>query len=229
MMARTVPILRDGFLTDQHQGVTRTIAVGTPAWNRWLSDATVFVVEQEGATYTARKERAGNRRGGWYWRAYRTRDGVRQRAYLGKAEDLTLTRLRDTAALLANHGQPSPAHDPAHVTPTASTPRTARRHPPAPSVGQHAASGGRARDISSSRRYHPALLATKLSTPPVRPAAVARSRLHDQLRQATRHKLVLVSAPAGSGKTTVLSAWATTGPGRCGVGDGRAHSHQAKK
>ena len=218
MMARTVPILRDGLLTDQHQGVTRTIAVGTPAWDHWLSDATAFVVEQEGVTFTARKERAGNRRGGWYWRAYRTRDGIRRRAYLGKADDLTLTRLHEAAALLADYGQP----DPAHVAPTASAPRIARRHPPAPAVGQRAASGGRARDISSARRYHPALLATKLSPPPVRPSAVARSRLHDHLRQATRHKLVLVSAPAGSGKTTVLSAWATTPPASCGVGNGRA-------
>ncbi len=211
-MARPVPILRDGILTDQHHGVTVTIAVGTPAWERWLSDATAFVVEQEGAAFTARKERAGNRRGGWYWRAYRTRDGLRQRAYLGKAEDLTLARLHDVAVLLAGHAQ----SDADHVVPAASAQR------PAPSVGHSAASGGRARDVSSSRsrRYHPALLATKLSTPPVRPSAVARSRLHDQLRQVTRHKLVLVSAPAGSGKTTALSAWATTLPGRRGVGAG---------
>lgn len=220
MMARTVPILRTGLLTDRRDGVTRTIAVGTPAWDHWLSDATAFVVEQEGATFTARKERAGNRRGGWYWRAYRTRDGVRRRVYLGKAEELTPTRLREAAALLADHGQPTPAHDPAPVAPTASVPRPARRHPPAPAVGPRAASAEWARDISSSRRYHPALLATKLSTPPVRPSAVARVRLYDQLRQVTRHKLVLVSAPAGSGKTTALSAWATTVPG--GRGDSRA-------
>jgi len=218
MMARTVPILRDGLLTDQRDGMTRTIAVGTPAWNHWLSDATAFVVEQEGATFTARKERAGNRRGGWYWRAYHTRGGVRHRIYLGKADELTLARLRAVGALLAGHGQP----DPDHVIPAASAQRPASRHPAAPSVGQRAASGRQARDVSSSRRYHPALLATKLSTPPVRPAVVARDRLHDRLRQATRHKLVLVSAPAGSGKTTVLSAWATTVPGHRGVGDGCA-------
>ena len=216
-MTQTLPILRDGVLTYRSQDATQTITVGTPAWERWLRDATAFVVEQEGGTFTARKERAGNRRGGWYWRAYRTHDGLRQRAYLGKAEDLTLARLHDVAALLAGQNQ----SDADHVAPAASAQRPARRHPPALSVGQRAASGGRARDVSSSRRYHPALLATKLSAPPVRPSAVARYRLQDQLRQVTRHKLVLVSAPAGSGKTTALSAWAATFPGR-GVGDGRA-------
>ncbi len=218
-MTQTLPILilRDGVLTHWSQDATQTIMMGTPAWERWLSDARAFVVEHQQGTFTARKERAGNRRGGWYWRAYRTRDGLRQRAYLGKAEDLTLSRLREAAALLAGQNQ----SDADHVVPAASAQRPARRHPPALSVGQRAASGGQSRDVSSSRRYHPALLATKLSPPPVRPSAVARYRLHDQLRQVTRHRLVLVSAPAGSGKTTVLSAWAATFPGRRGVDDGR--------
>ncbi len=123
-MARPVPFLRDGILTDQHHGVTVTIAVGTPAWKRWLRDATTFVVEHQQGTFTARKERAGNRRGGWYWRAYHTRDGLRQRAYLGKAEDLTLARLHDIAALLAARGHPDDHSDPA-----ASAPRTAHRAP----------------------------------------------------------------------------------------------------
>src|SRR5207302_1541121 len=52
-------------------------------------------------SYTARKERAGNHRGGWYWKAYRTYQGRLYRAYLGKREDLTLARLHEIALTLS--------------------------------------------------------------------------------------------------------------------------------
>lgn len=64
------------------------------------------------------------------------------------------------------------------------------------------------------------VLATKLHVPEPRADLVARLRLRERLdaseRDATR--LVLVSAPAGFGKTTVLSQWfASTGAGRRSV------------
>jgi LuxR family maltose regulon positive regulatory protein len=54
-----------------------------------------------------------------------------------------------------------------------------------------------------------ALLATKLYVPPPRLALVARPRLTGRLTGALRqgHRLTLVSAPAGFGKTTLLSEW----------------------
>jgi LuxR family transcriptional regulator, maltose regulon positive regulatory protein len=52
------------------------------------------------------------------------------------------------------------------------------------------------------------LLTTKLHIPPVRRARVARPRLFERLDAGRRHKLTLVSAPAGFGKTTLLSVWA---------------------
>src|SRR5260370_13103309 len=52
-------------------------------------------------TFTARKEQAGNKRGGRYWKAYRRRNGKLHRAYLGKSEELTLERLNAIAAALA--------------------------------------------------------------------------------------------------------------------------------
>ncbi|MCC6189152.1 MAG: AAA family ATPase [Anaerolineales bacterium] len=53
------------------------------------------------------------------------------------------------------------------------------------------------------------ILATKLYIPPPRPQVVARPRLLECLNEGLRsgHKLTLVSAPAGSGKTTLISAW----------------------
>ena len=51
------------------------------------------------------------------------------------------------------------------------------------------------------------LLATKLYVPPVWPNLVARRHLTEQLNEGTKGKLTLISAPAGFGKTTVLSEW----------------------
>ncbi len=51
------------------------------------------------------------------------------------------------------------------------------------------------------------LLTTKFFIPPIRPSVVARPRLTLQLNEALHHKLILVSAPAGFGKTTLLSGW----------------------
>jgi LuxR family maltose regulon positive regulatory protein len=51
-----------------------------------------------------------------------------------------------------------------------------------------------------------ALVQTKLAVPRVRPGLVTRARLTEDLRRADDAALVLVSAPAGFGKTTLLTA-----------------------
>ena len=60
------------------------------------------------------------------------------------------------------------------------------------------------------------LLKTKLYIPPIRPELVPRPRLIEQLNAALvlddkyrglDRKLTLISAPAGFGKTTLLSEW----------------------
>ncbi len=55
--------------------------------------------------------------------------------------------------------------------------------------------------------YPPHLLATKLYAPPARPDLVARPRLFERLRAGLSGKLTLIAAPAGFGKTTLVSAW----------------------
>ncbi len=52
-----------------------------------------------------------------------------------------------------------------------------------------------------------ALLKTKLYLPPVRPGLVPRPRLVERLQAGLYRKLTLISAPAGFGKTTLLSEW----------------------
>ncbi len=51
------------------------------------------------------------------------------------------------------------------------------------------------------------ILSTKLFPPPLRSKAVMRSRLIQKLNQGCESGFVLVSAPAGYGKSTLLSAW----------------------
>jgi LuxR family maltose regulon positive regulatory protein len=51
------------------------------------------------------------------------------------------------------------------------------------------------------------ILTTKLYIPPVRPDLVLRPRLFECLQRGLESKLTLLSAPAGYGKTTLLSAW----------------------
>ena len=51
------------------------------------------------------------------------------------------------------------------------------------------------------------LLTTKLYIPPIRPKLVPRPRLMERLNAGLDRKLTLVSAPAGFGKTTLLSEW----------------------
>ena len=57
-----------------------------------------------------------------------------------------------------------------------------------------------------------ALLETKLYVPRSRRGLVPRPRLSERLDRGTASKLMLVSAPAGFGKTTLLTQWLAAGP-----------------
>ncbi len=78
-----------------------------------------------------------------------------------------------------------------------STPSSDPDHPP-----------GTARRTRSPRRAAPIpTVATKLLIPPPARHLIERERLYDALDDGVRHGLVLLSAPAGAGKTVLLSAW----------------------
>ena len=51
------------------------------------------------------------------------------------------------------------------------------------------------------------ILAVKLYIPPLRPRIVFRSRLIERLNEGLYGRLTLISAPAGFGKTTLISEW----------------------
>src|SRR5262245_46804646 len=51
------------------------------------------------------------------------------------------------------------------------------------------------------------ILSTKLYIPPPQPNRVPRPRLLERLDDGLHRKLTLISAPAGFGKTTLVSEW----------------------
>ena len=61
------------------------------------------------------------------------------------------------------------------------------------------------------------LLEDKLQIPQPSLALLRRHRLTDKLKQATRHRVTVVSGPAGAGKTIACAAWAAATPASRGV------------
>ncbi|MDW8405215.1 AAA family ATPase, partial [Chloroflexus sp.] len=55
------------------------------------------------------------------------------------------------------------------------------------------------------------LVRTKLQPPEARPSLLARPRLYERLRAALHSRLVLLTAPAGYGKTSLLVEWMSEG------------------
>ena len=182
-MARRTPYVVDGVLYIPGLGGPG-IGVESASWAAWLTDPATrsFSFHGSDGRYTARKERRS--RGGEYWVAYRKRGGKLHKAYLGKPQNVTLGRLSEVAAALAGRDGGVMARPP---------PETLA-------------------DDAGEERSHPGtqgdtLLLSRLSIPSVRTSLVSRPHLIGRLEEGLGRKLTLVSAPAGFGKSTLLSAW----------------------
>ena len=99
------------------------------------------------------------------------------------------------------------AQDPSRSAPGQARPGPAPAQAPARPRPEAA---GRAGEIRWLRRR--LLLETKLYVPRSRRGLVPRPRLSERLDRGTASKLTLVSAPAGFGKTTLLTEWLAAGP-----------------
>lgn len=66
---------------------------------------------------------------------------------------------------------------------------------------------GRVTEQTLLSDLQPVLWRTKLHRPQVTPTLIQRPRLLEQLNRGLHHRLILVCAPAGFGKTTLLSSW----------------------
>src|SRR5260370_6941422 len=91
-MTRATPTIRDTTLLVYEEGQTISLVVGSEQWFEWLrkDTSTIFSVHTLDGSYTARKELAGNRRGGGYWKAYPTPHGTLYPPHLANRQNLTL-------------------------------------------------------------------------------------------------------------------------------------------
>ena len=178
MARRRIPEVRDGRL-EVPEAAGAAVSVGSPEWFAWLSesDHASFAFRGPPASFTARREQ---RRGRSYWYAYRRRAGLLHKEYLGADDELTYARLADVASSLAD------------TSPDAEVSPVGKRPLRAP---------GGASDL-------PLLLTTKLFVPRPRPDFIPRPRLLRRLDESlSRGRCTLLSASAGSGKTSLLAAW----------------------
>ena len=104
------------------------------------------------------------------------------------------------ARILAQDPSLGPASAPASPAPT-QKPQIAQV------VAPPEAAGGRGDSLAAAP-----LLETKLYVPRSRRDLVPRPRLSERLDRGTALKLTIVSAPAGFGKTTLLTQWLAAGP-----------------
>jgi LuxR family transcriptional regulator, maltose regulon positive regulatory protein len=65
-------------------------------------------------------------------------------------------------------------------------------------------------DLAQNEFYY--ILKTKLFIPSIRKKRVERPRLQQQMRHSLNYRLILLSAPAGYGKSTLIASWARTCP-----------------
>src|SRR5215471_5401477 len=195
MARHPIPKVIDDHLTplDVTGEAMPAIMVGSSGWYAWINDATTrsFAFHSPQGVLTARRER---RHGTWYWYAYRSQQGHLSKAYLGKSEELTTKRLHNVAAMLAMSTLTS-LHMSDIPGPTAPPDAT----PPSPVASP----------TSSASSADIPLLMTKLYIPPARQNMVSRTRLTERMNAGMRGTLTLIVAPAGWGKTTLLSAWHT--------------------
>ena len=115
MPQKPLPVVSDHLLyvPDSEANDRTPIVVGSERWYSWLAEEQnrSFSFRNALGTFTVRCER---KRHGWYWYIYRKSGGKLRKAYLGKAEEITLERLGLVAATLVDQpdGGDNPEDDP---------------------------------------------------------------------------------------------------------------------
>lgn len=165
----------------------------TCAFSCWVEAQTSFAFVGQTGRLSVRKE--ARPRGSGYWYAYYKQGRRTRKRYLGRADQVTFVRLEEVARVLSSEASAANVDGPPLLAPLQGTdaahPAPCETHP------------------SSSRLDEPgeALLLAKFSVPRQPNALVMRKRLLQILDTAFVHPLTLLSASAGWGKTTLLSAW----------------------
>ena len=177
-MTRLPTVRDDLLLTDP------PLRVGTDGWYRWLEVARSFAWRGAAGRFTARQE---ERSGSHFWYAYRRQNGALRKTYLGRSSELTSERLAEAARSLA---QIAPMAPMAQIAPMAQG---------------SADEPHNANDPCDTDGWLSPLIATKITAPQAPPALVARPAVLARCRESVAHPCAIVAAPAGFGKTTLLT------------------------
>src|SRR5215472_14942690 len=189
----------------QHRGENSSYPVSpedAPGFLRLVDGSSSFAFQGKHGRLTLRKE--SRLHGEGYWYAYRSQGRRTRKKYLGRTPSLSIARLEEIAEAL-------------NAEPRALTDERSQMQGepiPAPQVGvsgekRGAALQGRLPDAvtTAPAGHHPPVLAPKLQLPRLPTSIVTRERLLRRLDRSLEGKLTLLSAPAGFGKTTVVSQW----------------------
>ncbi len=162
------------------------IDVGSSSWYDWLEEHTSFLFVDHGSAVTVRKIETDH--GESEWKASRTRMGRVFTVALGPSHTIDLSNLQAAARRLAGKHAP-----------IGSTTGFTARHD-ASTLTQPAA---------TTSSLH-SLMRTKLYRPRSGSDVITRTRLIERLNAGLGCEIILVCAPAGFGKTTLLTQWVQT-------------------
>ena len=167
-----------------------------------LVDGSSFAFQGKHGRLTLRKE--SRLYGEGYWYAYRSQGRRTRKKYLGRTPDLTIARLEDIAEAL--NAEPRVSTDERSQVKGATFPEL---QVAVSGEERGAALQGRLPHAvtTTPSGQHPPVLAPKLQLPRLPATLVTRERLLTRLDSGLEGKLTLLSAPAGFGKTTVVSQW----------------------
>jgi len=180
---------------DEHDTETLDVRQELQALQRRLAAYTSFSFQGREGHLSLLKE-ARPHGGDGYWYAYRRQGKRTAKKYAGRTADLSAARLEQMARVLGyspEQGNQDTANGDAREA------GDGREWPATDLAGQHHHS-------RSSSRETP-LLVPKFQLPPLHPSLVPRERGLSLLDRALEHRLTLVSAPAGYGKTTLVRQW----------------------
>src|SRR6266566_6451965 len=188
-------------------GEVLSLIPDSTAWFAWLTELPSFAFHGQEGSCTARLEAV--QRGERYWYAYRRTGQKLRKKYLGKTADLTLARLEQVARLLKAEQARDEPPDNAPVEPLApqeSPPRAlippAQQTTAGPDI---VVEGPPEVQVALPGDPLTPLLATRLHVPRSPARLVPRARLIERLRLGLEQSLILLCAPAGFGKTTLLA------------------------
>ncbi|HEX6480689.1 MAG TPA: LuxR C-terminal-related transcriptional regulator [Ktedonobacteraceae bacterium] len=164
-------------------------------WVAWLESISAFSFEGQQGHLTIRKE--ARSRGEQYWYAYRRVGSRMMKKYLGRSTTLTLARLEEMAAAFPPVAPSSLPGDGQrmHQEEAGGEEQTTVKTDAPPVL------------LAQARMPGDPLLATRLHQPRPRGHLISRPHLTLRLQQGMERALTLVSAPAGFGKTTLLTQW----------------------